>query len=493
MAETKDNHIVVIGAGVAGLAAALRLRAKNYHVTVLEKNATCGGKIMDFTSGGYRWDKGPSLFTNPLEVDELISLFGVNPRDYYNYQQSESTCSYYFHDKTSAHFVRDREVLKNELNSKFGIEAANRTMTYLERSGESYKRIGDFFIDNPPVKLRDVFRKELVVRYPHFLTSKLRKNLHQYNHATLKEPKLVQVFDRFGTYNGSNPFKMSGLYSMIPHLEQNIGTFFPEGGMRAIVDSLYRLAFERGVNFCFNERIIDVVKSEGGYSVRTDNAHYQASKLVCAIDHVTFYRDLLKDEKLFKHYSRQERSTSALVFYWGVKRVIPELRMHNIFFCKDYRREFDQLFTEQSFADDPTVYVHVSSVMNADDAPAGCQNWFVMINTPAGKEPDTAQILKYKNLIIDRIRQQFDSDISTSVEVENHWTSRAIEQDTGSWLGALYGASSNGKLAALRRHGNQHKKYPGLYFCGGTVHPGGGIPLVLKSAKIVANIIDKNG
>jgi phytoene desaturase len=493
MKQDVSKSVIVIGAGLAGIAASIRMRKQGFDVVVLEKNNSHGGKLSEFSEGGFRFDKGPSLFTSPELVDELFELCGKNPRDHFNYVRHETACTYFFKDKTSLIFSGNHEKLKAELTQKFSSALAFKTLTYLERSKETYARIGDFFIDNPPVKFKDVLRKDLIVRYPHFLTAKLRKTLHQYNHASLKEPKLVQIFDRYGTYNGSNPFKMSGLYSMIPHLEGNTGTYFPTNGMRSIAESLYQLAVDQGVKFKFDTVIDSVNFSSAEYFVKTATENIQASHLICAIDHVKFYRDILKDEKLLNHYSKQERSSSAVVFYWGIKSKNPELGLHSIFFSEDYRNEFEEIFTKKIVPEDPTIYVHVSSFVNSADAPDNGQNWFVMVNTPAGLVPTESQIAVLKEKILARIKIQFDIDLKNEIVTERIWNSKGIEEDTGSFMGALYGASSNGKLAALRRHGNKSKKFPKLYFCGGTVHPGGGIPLVLKSAKIVSELIAREG
>lgn len=484
------KRVAVIGAGLAGIAVSIRLAKKGYDVSVYEKSPTFGGKLGFIQTDQFRFDKGPSLFTNPEEVDELFEICGKNPRDFFNYKKHDRSCTYFFPDKTQVTFYSDKDELKTEISSRFSSAEAHKVLTYLERSKQTYERIGDFFVDHPPVKLKDVFRKDLLVRYPHFLTAKLRKTLHRYNHSALVNPKLVQIFNRYGTYNGSNPYKMSGIYSMIPHLEQNKGTFFPVGGMRSIVSSLYQLAVNEGVKFHFQSNIKEIYIRHQGYELLMEDSSISCDKLICAIDHLTFYRDLLKDEKLFKHYSKQERSSSGIVFYWGMKKKQIDLSLHSIIFSEDYRKEFDQIFIKKKIPDDPTIYIHLSSSINAEDAPENGQNWFVMINTPAGIQPDENEITEIRKRVLKKISDYFQSDIETNIVFEDVWTANEIEQETGSFQGALYGASSNSKLAALRRHGNKQKRYPGLYFCGGTVHPGGGIPLVLKSAKIVSDLID---
>jgi phytoene dehydrogenase-like protein len=450
---------VIIGAGLAGIAVALRLRRLGHAVTVLERSDDYGGKLGTFDWNGFRWDRGPSLFTEPQLIDDLFLLYGKDPRAYFNYVPSETACTYFFPGCDPVIFYTDRNRLKAEISGKFGVALAEKTLRYIEGSRSAYERIGTFFTDNPQPEMKDIFRKELLVRYPHFLSARLGKTLHGYNKMKLGDHRLVQLFDRFGTYNGSDPFRMSGLYSMIPHLEHNDGTYFPEKGMRSIVD------------------------------IHTNQELLIADKLVCAIDHLPFYRDILRDSELYEKYAQQERSSSALVFYWAVDRAVPSLGLHSVFFSADYAREFAAIFGSGTFPSEPTVYVHVSSIANPADAPDGCQNWFVMINMPSGVVPDAAQTDALRRFVLERVGKQLGVSIDRHILFERMWNARGIEEDTGSEAGALYGASSNGKLAALKRHGNRNSRYPNLYFCGGTVHPGGGIPLVLRSARIVEQLI----
>lgn len=481
--------ILIIGAGLAGIAAAIRLSAGGKRVIVLEKNETFGGKLGEWQQDNFRFDTGPSLFTLPEEVDALFKLCGENPRDHFNYVKHNSSCQYFFPDGTSIRLSAHQPTLTSNLKTVFSPDLADKVLRYVEDSKRTYEQIGTFFTNHPRPSWNDVLKKQVLVRYPSLLSDKMRKTLHRYNKSRLRDRRLIQLFDRFGTYNGSNPYAMSGLFSMVSHLEMNHGTFFPVGGMRQIAMSLYDLALRQGVEFHFDQLIKSVLAENNGFLIEANQNFWQAEKLICAIDHLTFYRDLIKDESMFKKYAEQERSTSALVFYWGITGGIPELDLHNILFSADYKHEFHELFELKAIPSDPTIYIHVSSVLEPTDAPAGSQNWFVMLNMSAGTEPSSDKIDALRKQVFTRIQTRFRFDVSAHISVEKIWTRKGIEKDTGSFMGALYGAASNGMLAPLKRHGNSVKKYPGLYFCGGTVHPGGGIPLVLKSAKIVSELI----
>lgn len=484
MSPKKDENIAVIGSGLAGLAAAIRLRVKGYNVVVYELQSTYGGKLASFESDGFRFDKGPSLLTEPNLIDELFLFAGKNPRDYFQYERIDDNCHYFFPDGTRLHLTGNRETDKKAI-TRFSSETdANAFSEYLDQSVKTYNNVGGLFIDQEQPGFTTLLHPKYFLKYPTFLSAPFRKKLHEYNSGSFKDKRLVQLFDRFGTYNGSDPYRMSGLFSMIPHLELVKGTYFPKKGMREIPESLYRLAIELGVSFQF-EKNIEVRSSNNKYVVEETIF----DKVICAIDHLTFYKDVLKDQELFDQYKEQERSTSGLVFFLGINRNIPELGLHNIFFSKNYEQEFREITRESTLAKDPTIYIHVSSVAVKQDSPENCQNWFVMVNTPAGVVVDDAYRQHVFDLLCERIKTNFQIDLKPLILHQSHWDTQDIEKLTGSYMGALYGSSSNHLLSTFKRHSNQVKKYKNLYFCGGTVHPGGGIPLVLRSSKIVADLI----
>ena len=483
-----DTHYdtIIIGAGLAGLAIALRLRQRGEKVIVIEKNSMVGGKMDAFEWKGFRFDKGPSLFTQPELIDELFELSGKNPREYINYNKVDESCRYFFkNDRLDLH--SNKELRKKSLSGKLSASEINALEDYLQDVSASNEFIGDFFLSNPKPRLKDIFKRDLIIRYPEFLKLKFRTTLDKYNKRRFVSEKLVNIFNRFGTYNGSNPFKMSGLYSMISHLEINDGTFFPTEGMRSIPESLYNLAVEQGVEFLFNASV-KVNKSVNGFELNTSDK-LNSNKLVCAIDHLTFYRDVLRDDSLFQKYIKQERSSSGVVFYWAMNEKFEELGLHNIFFSENYEKEFVEIFDNKKIPNDPTVYVHVSSITNAKDAPVGKSNWFVMVNTPANEHPSKENIDALRHKVISIIETRLKTEVFSKILNEEYWTSKDLEELTGSFGGALYGAASNRLNSALKRHDNYSKKINNLYFVGGSVHPGGGIPLVLRSAKIVEQLI----
>lgn len=491
--STKQYDTVIIGGGPAGIATALRRRKRGESVLLVEQNDKIGGKLDVYHWEGYRWDKGPSLFTLPETINELFELFDKNPKDYFDYHLIDENCRYHFNDGTHFTLYSDAERRKEELSKVFSKLEVNKVEKYIAKIGKLYEAIGELFIAAPKLNLSAALKPKVVKHYPKIVSRQMLYSLNAYNKRMLGNDKLVQLFNRYGTYNGSNPYQMSGLYSMIPHLELNIGTYFPIGGMRAIIDSLEKLAIEEGVLIKCKEQNTHVHKSPEGYTVQLQNETITANNLVCAMDHLNFYKHVIKDQTLFEKYVKEPRSSSAIVFYWAVEGNYPEIGLHNILFSEDYENEFDELFNKRETPSEPTIYIHNSSAVEKSDAPENGQNWFVMVHSPAGIEPSDEKLKELRNLVKQKVKNLIGIDLEGKIKHESYWSMRKIAKDTGSFMGALYGGAFNTKTSSFTRHGNDIPKYKDLFFAGGSVHPGGGIPLVMKSAKIVDELIEKNG
>tara|TARA_R110002096_G_scaffold117211_8_gene253991 strand:- start:23456 stop:24916 length:1461 start_codon:yes stop_codon:yes gene_type:complete len=482
---------IVIGSGIAGLAIALRLRKKGFEVSVFEAGDKPGGKLGQILEKEYRWDTGPSLFTMPHLVDELFELIGENPTDFFNYEKKETVCNYFWEDGTF--FSANHELTRfiNDACSVFNVEKKHLEK-YLENSAFKYHLTAPLFIEKSLHKASTFLNKDALKAIKNIIHLDLFKTLDQVNNSYFKDPRLVQLFNRFATYNGSSPYSSPGILSMIPTLEMQYGTYFPKGGMRVIVDSLYDLANRNGIRFHFNEKVTEItVENSIATGILTEKNTYKANTVVSNMDIYLTYRYLLKDFAAPEKILNQERSSSALIFYWGIKKEFKELDLHNIFFSKDYQSEFKALFETKTISEDPTIYVNISSKNQKQDAPKDSENWFVMVNAPSNIGQDWKQFVsKTKALVIAKLNRILNVSLENLIEVERTLDPIMIEENTGSYQGSLYGTSSNSKSAAFMRHPNFSHKIKNLYFCGGSVHPGGGIPLCLQSAKITANLID---
>jgi phytoene desaturase len=482
---------IIIGAGIAGLAAAIRLAVQGFSVTVYEKNAFPGGKLHDFEKNGFRFDAGPSLFTQPQNLIDLFTEAGEPINDYLQYQPLAISCNYFYEDGTLIHAYANKEAFAKELALKNG-ESEEKLISYLKRSENIYNRIGHIFLRFSLHKLNTLWRAPILKAIRATRWSYLFRSMHQLNGAHFDNPKTVQLFNRYATYNGSNPYKAPGMLSLIPHLEHNEGSFYPKGGMISITNALYRLAQKKGVQFFFNTPVQRIIQQgDKAVGVVVAGVNINADCIVSNMDVYFTHQHLLRNQNAAKKILKQERSSSALIFYWGITREFKELDLHNIFFSADYKNEFDHLFKLKTIGPDPTVYINITSKCEPGlQAPAGKENWFVMINVPANIGQDWMQFRTLaKTRILEKLSRILQVDIASLIETEEIADPVTIETATASYMGSLYGTSSNSKMAAFFRHPNFSKRIKNLYFVGGSVHPGGGIPLCLQSARIMGELV----
>jgi phytoene desaturase len=489
----QQRKAVVIGSGVAGLAGAIRLAVMGYEVEVYERNTTAGGKLSVFEKDGFLFDAGPSLFTQPQNIEELFAFAGEPIEDYFQYRKVDLSCNYFFENGKRVKAWTNAERLADELNTQLG-EDRNAVLNYLSKSEKLYNNIGSIFLNHSLQKRSTWFQKPILkalqtVRLPHLMGT-----LHSFNQSAFKKPETIQMFDRFATYNGSNPYQTPGMMSLIPHLELNEGTFYPEGGMISITNALVKLAKKKGVRFHFNSPVQRIIQFQGeakGVVVNDENVF--ADVVLSNADVYFTYHQLLKDPVQTKQVLKQERSCSGMIFYWGMNREFSDLHLHNIFFSKNYAAEFQALFQQKRLYIDPTVYVNITSKMEEGHAPKGKENWFLLINAPSNVGQNWEQLrVQLRQQVIDKLSRILQTDIASAIETEEYLDPIRIEERTGSYMGSLYGTSSNSKMSAFLRHPNSTNKIEGLYFCGGSVHPGGGIPLCFKSAKIATELIQND-
>ncbi len=486
--------VTLIGAGIAGIASSIRLAVAGHDVTVYEANSYPGGKLSQFEQDGYRFDAGPSLFTMPEYIESLFALAQRDMSDYFSYREMDTLCHYYWNDQTYYKMPSGRSAIAQSLADTLG-ESVDVVTQYLETSEVKYEATAPIFLGQSLHQAKTYLSQEMLPALRAIPRLGLFDSLHRINAKTFSNPKTVQLFDRFATYNGSSPYQTPGIMSMIPHLEMGIGTYFPTGGMISITESLVSLAKDLGVTYNLNTPVKEIViennKAKG--IVLQDGKQINSDIVLSNMDVFSTYHHLLPHQPRPEKILKQERSSSALIFYWGIKNEFKNLGLHNIFFADDYAQEFDTIFDKKTIVNDPTVYIHISSKENHSDAADGCENWFTMINTPGdfGQDWDSL-IATARSNIITKLSTILGEEIGPLIQSEGILDPRLIQSKTQSHRGALYGTSSNNRYAAFLRHANFSKQLKNLYFCGGSVHPGGGIPLCLQSAKIVTDIINAN-
>jgi phytoene desaturase len=490
-----DKRCAIIGGGIGGLAAAIRIAGYGITVDLYEQHGHVGGKADELHMDGFRFDTGPSLLTMPFVLESLFADVGEDHRNYLTIDPLPQHCKYFYPDGTEITAFADSNDFGDEIATKTTENAAS-VKKYLNYSKGIYDLSADLFLFND-IHEFSTYREQ---GSPKTLLNLWRldslRTVHRANTSFFRDPRVIQLFNRYTTYNGSNPYKAPATLNIIPHVEYNMGSFIVREGIYRIPQALGELAEKKGVTLHTNKRVERIVHANKQVQgVLVDGAMIPYDFVCSNADVVTTYRDLLKDESSrdAKRYRRLEPSSSALVFFWGVREGMSEkLGVHNILFSADYKDEFMELFNKKICPRDPTVYIYISSLFNPPDAAKGNENWFVMINAPYADGQDwEREMQESRKRIVHKIDSLLHIDIEKYISCERITTPQDIAVQTMSHRGSIYGISSNSRTAAFMRQRNRSRRYRGLYFCGGSAHPGGGIPLVLLSGKICADLVKR--
>jgi phytoene desaturase len=488
-------NVIIIGAGLGGLCAAIRLAKKGFSVTILEKNETVGGKVNSVESNGYRFDTGASLLTMRHVLEELFEFVGRQIEDYLEIIPLEPICRYFWTDETVFDASTDLQKTENEIARLEPRDVGNfhKFLADARRKYEvSEKTFLAHSLNDLPKLLRPQYLKDLLV------ISSMR-TLDAHVRSYFVSAKLRQLFNRFATYNGSSPFQTPATFALIPYVEFGLGAWYVRGGMYQIPKAFEKLAKEFGVEIktnCTVEKIL--IEDKKTVGVRLENGEILRSDFVVTnADAIETYRSLIdaKERKSFpdKKLEKIEPSCSGFVLLLGTKKQFPQLAHHNIFFSDDYKAEFDQIFKQLKPATNPTIYVCATSRTDETQSPKGCENLFVLVNAPYTNDKINWQTesKSYRDLIIRKLESFGLEDLEKSIEFEQTITPEDFEKKYRANKGSIYGVSSNGIFSAFLRPPNRARDIENLYFVGGATHPGGGIPLVLLSGKFAADLIER--
>lgn len=482
--------VAVIGGGLGGISAALRLRKYGFDVDLFEKNSNLGGKLNIYRQDGFTFDTGPSILTMPFVIDDLFIFLDKKREDYLDFVEISPIARNFFTKEIYIDTLAEANAFKSEIARISKVDSENLS-SYLAYSQNIYEHSKDIFLFEP---LHEVIQLIKEKKFPSLLNVRHIdpfRTVHKANASFFQDSNIQKVFDRYATYTGSDPYQAPAALNIIAYVELVLGGYYIKGGMYKLAEAFEKIAYEIGVNINLNTKVDKIIhKNNKVIGLSINNEVFEYDFVVANSDVVTTYEDMIDGfEGETSKYNKLEPSLSGFVMLLGVNKLHENLAHHNVFFSNDYQREFKDIFSGK-IPDDPTIYVAITSKTDKKAAPEGSENWFVLLNVPYLNDQinweSEKEILKekvYKKL------SNFGLNIKDYIQMEKIFTPENLYKQYLSNKGSIYGISSNGKMNAFKRPANRNRKIDGLYFATGSAHPGGGIPLVILSGKHCADLI----
>ena len=490
--------VVVVGGGVGGMAAAIRLGAAGHHVTLLERNPELGGKLASRTIDGFTFDTGPSLLTLPHVFDELLGHAGTSLAAAADLQRLDPICRYSWPagapgGATSFDHRAGRTEAVAEVDAAMPGQG-ERFDAFLEHARTIWEVAERSFFAGPLESPLSLLRR--MQRPGDLLAIDPLRSLSARAGQVFDDPRLVQWAGRYATYSGSSPSLAPATLACIPWIEQAFGAWYLRGGLAVLAGALGKALSELGVDVRTGVDVAAIRSDATAVKgVRlADGEALDADVVVANVDATHLYADLLPDRAMLRKALRAPLSSSGFALLLGVRdregaRVPAH---HEISFSPDGPGEFSQLFRARTAPRDPTVYICNTSATDPSAAPAGSASWFVLVNVPPAGDVDwDGESDRYRDRLLETMAAR-GFDVAGRTEVCEVVTPLDIAAHTRSWQGSIYGTSSNGRRAAFLRPGNRGPRR-GLYLAGGSSHPGGGLPLVAMSGRIVADMVAADG
>jgi phytoene desaturase len=491
-------RVVIVGAGFGGLSAAAHLRRMGAQVTVVERASRVGGKAAHLEKDGFVFDTGPTLLTMPAYVDEAFRAAGTSLNEAHRVTRLDPVARYVFDNGKSFSVRADIEATQHAIANVFP-EDAKAWPRFLAECKEIWEAAGEPYLEAPfdgmfGFSQRVLRRGAKAVKLGMGLGT-----LDEFARRHFRTKEMIGFVGRFATYAGASPYQASAAFAMIPWLEMAEGAHYPEGGMHALAESLARAVRSRGVEILLSTNVREIlVDGQGNASgILTTNParpKIDADVVLANVDPLTVVRDLLPEPLRKKAglpaLAQRTPSLSGFAWVFGVEGPLPDDAHHSVLFPADYPAEFRAIFQENTVCADPTVYVSVPTLQDSARAPKGGHAVFTLVNAPASAESVdwSREAQRLRSIVLARLEKSFVPNLAPRIRSEA-WVTPAEIAATGSVGGAIYGAAPHGPMAPFERPNHRVKGVSGLYFVGGATHPGGGVPLVIRGGRFLAEIV----
>ncbi|EOF55951.1 phytoene desaturase [Enterococcus hirae EnGen0127] len=484
------KKIIVIGAGVAGLSAAVRLQKLGYEVTLYEKDRQVGGKMNQIKTAGFTFDLGPTIVMMPEIYREVFEFCGKDPDDYIPMKKVDPMLKLYFNKEEPIEFSNDLIELTKTLEN-ISPEDTQGYFAFLADIYQRYTIAKEAFIMKSFRGFWDFYNPKSL-----WAGIRLRTFSDAYTSISkfVKDDRLRKSLAFQTLYIGVSPYQGPSLYTIIPMIELFYGVYFIEGGMYTLATSLARLFEELGGKIVYETSVDEIlIDNKIAKGIRIGKEQVMADAIVCGADFPYAMKELIPDERKREKYTNKkiakfEYSCSCFLMYLGLDKKYPEEHLHSIYFAEDFKQNVDDLFERGNLPDDPSFYLYRPSLMDDSLAPGGQESLYVLVPVPelSKYEKWTEQTMQaYRQKIIRLLKEKtIFKDIDEHIVSETLITPKDFSERFNAYNGATFGLKPTLKQSNYYRPHNKFSAAENLYFCGSSTHPGAGVPIVMQSAKL---------
>ncbi len=487
------KKIIVIGSGFGGLAASLRLKAKGYDVTLVEKHPDLGGRARVFRKGNFIYDGGPTVITAPYLLEELFELFNKKISDYVEIVPLDLWYRFVFNDGQTFDYSGDEKSMEKEVKkfSDNDFRGYNNLVDFTEKIfNKGFTDLSDKPFNNLTFMLKQI---------PALLSLKSYKSVYQLISNYISNDKLRRVFSMHPLLVGGNPFTTTSIYTLILFLEKKWGIHYSMGGTGSVVSALEKLMREEKVQIIKNAEVTEIISNNNKIEgVKINNSEQiNCNYIVCNSDPPNVYKNLIKSKNNYsflfnQKMKRMDYSMGLFVYYFGSKKQYNDVAHHTIYFGESYEKHLNKIFEEKTLSKDISYYLHRPSATDPNMAPDGQDAFYVLVPVPNNlsnidwsKEGD-----KFKNLILDKMSRSVLPGIKENVVSDFYLTPDYFEKDLATLHGSGFSIQPKFSQSAYFRFHNQSEVFKNLYFVGAGTHPGAGMPGVLSSAKVLDKLFE---
>jgi phytoene desaturase len=490
----RQTSVLVIGAGLGGIAAAAHLAQRGLHVTVLEKNSHPGGRCDHFSRGGHRFDTGPTLFIMPHVYEDEFAALGASLHDMLDLQRVDPTYRLVFDDGSQLALTSDLKAMHDQLEA-IEPNSFQGYLRYVDEGHRHYHQAMQHLVKRDFRSASDFFNLRNLP-----LLFRLKPLSRHYNHMAtyFNEPRLKSAFTFQDVYMGLSPFEAPATFSMMPYTELAHGVWYPQGGLYRVVEALMDIARQAGVEFAFNTAVRRIeLNGKRAKGVLLENGQRLGSDAVLANADLPYvYQNLLPPDEQAQQLAHKRYSCSVISFFWGVDRPYRSLGPHTLFLADNYRANFDEIIRDLTIPANPSLYIHAPARLDPAMAPAGEDTLIAII--PVGhlherEDQDwKALIQQARQAVFHRLELLGIADLEAHIKFETCFTPLSWRKRYNLVKGSTHGLCHNLMQLGYFRPANRHPGYHNLYFVGASTRPGTGMPTALISARLTAQRMVEN-